>query len=609
MTREAAARIVSEIGQRQGRERWRLMDVIRDVRERLGSVGPEAIDAIAEWFDLPRVEVEGVVSFYAFFSGGPRGRIVIRLCDDVVDQMAGYDEVRRAFEGELGVRMGQTTADGTITLEHAPCIGMCDQAPAALINDVVVTNLSSDRARAIVHELREYADPARLVRRLGDGNNAHPLVRSMVENNVRHAGPILFSSENRGEAIRKAIAMSPAEVIRAVKTSRLRGRGGAGFPTGMKWEFARAAPGESKCVICNADEGEPGTFKDRVLLTEHPDRVIAGLTIAAYAIGSSEGIIYLRAEYAYLLKFLEHVIQKRRDDGLLGKSICGRKGFDFDIRIHLGAGAYICGEETALINSCEGRRGEPRMRPPFPAQSGYFGRPTIVNNVETLACVTKILEVGPASFCQHGTHQSSGTKLLSISGDCTRPGIYELDMGITLREVLSMCGAEEPAAVQVGGPSGLLVGPDSYDRKIDYDDLATGGAIVVFGPQRNILEIVGRYMEFFIHESCGVCTPCRVGNVLLKEKLDCIASGRGEPKDLAELEQLAQTVKQTSRCGLGQTSPNPILASLRNFRHVYEALVKPDPHGYRRSFDLADSIKSSERIAGRHSVHHQEVES
>ena len=253
--------------------------------------------------------------------------------------------------------------------------------------------------------------------------------------------------------------MRPAEVIRSVKTSRLRGRGGAGFPCGLKWEFTRGAEGERKFVLCNADEGEPGTFKDRVLLTERPDRVFAGMTIAGYAIGAEQGILYLRVEYAYLRPFLEDVLLKRRTDGLLGHSVCGKGGFNFDIRIQMGAGAYICGEETSLISSCEGMRGDPKTRPPFPAQKGYLGCPTVVNNVETLCCVTKILEEGPATFSAFGTEQSSGTKLLSISGDCRRPGVYELPFGVTLRQVLKLAGADDAIAVQISGPSGQSVMP------------------------------------------------------------------------------------------------------------------------------------------------------
>ena len=584
--------------------RWRLLDVVRGVQTRLGQVPPEAVSAIASSMAIPLVDVETVVSFYSFLSRDRKGRIVIRLCDDILDRMLGYEDVKRAFEHELGVRIGETTADGLITLERTACIGMCDQGPAALINDVVINNLSSDDARRIVRELRSHADPRRLVHRVGDGNNAHELVQSMVENNIRLPGDILFAPINRGEAVRKALAVSPMEVIRSVKASRLRGRGGAGFPTGMKWEFARQADGDQKVIICNADEGEPGTFKDRVILTEFPDRVFAGMTIAAYAVGSSVGIMYLRGEYAYLVPFLQDVLKRRREDGLLGEGILGDDAFCFDIRIQVGAGSYVCGEESALISSCEGLPGEPKHRPPFPVVEGYQRHPTVVNNVETLACVTRILESGAATFRMHGTDQSSGTKLLSIAGDCSRPGIYELPFGITLGEAMKLCGAGgECQAVQVGGPSGSLVGPEDFNRTICYEDLATGGAMMVFGKQRDLLEVVEAFMEFFADESCGYCAPCRIGTVLMKDQIKQIRAGRGEPRDLVQLRELCETVKATSRCGLGQTAPNPILTSLASFGDLYESKVEPPVLGRRRSFDLRASLRESERITGRASVY------
>jgi [NiFe] hydrogenase diaphorase moiety large subunit len=392
--------------------------------------------------------------------------------------------------------------------------------------------------------------------------------------------------------------MRPAEVIRAIKTARLRGRGGAGFPTGMKWEFTRAAEAEKRYVLCNADEGEPGTFKDRAILTERPDRMFAGMTIAGYAIGADEGVLYLRAEYAYLRAFLEDILAKRRADGLLGNNICDHEGFNFDIRIQMGAGAYICGEETALISSTEGLRGDPKNRPPFPAQKGFLGRPTVVNNVETLCCVAKILEDGPGTFNGYGTEGSSGTKLLSISGDCKTPGVYEVEFGITLGDVLKMVGAEDSVAVQVGGPSGQLVGPKDFERTICFDDLATGGSIMTFGPKRDVLKTAQCFMEFFVEESCGYCTPCRVGNLLLKERLEKIMAGLGEPSDLDYLQSLGETVKAASRCGLGQTSPNPILTSLANFRDKYEALVQADADGFQRTFDVRSALREAEGIAG-----------
>ena len=588
-------RVVAEACHAVGNDPTRLLDVAREVQARLGCVSPEAMDAVHRSLSVPRLTVQSLVSFYSFLSEAQKGRVVVRVCDDVVDRLFGYDRVARAFSDELGVGLGGTTADG-ITLERTACIGMSDQAPAALVNDVVVTDLSTDRARETVAELRAHGSPERLVKRLGDGNNAHPLVRSMVRNHVRKAGPIVLTEAHRGEAIRKAGALSPAEVIRAVKTARLRGRGGAGFPTGIKWEMARNAPGSRKFAVCNADEGEPGTFKDRVLLTEWPDRVFAGMTIAGYAIGATEGILYLRAEYAYLCRFLEDVLARRRADGLLGKDIAARHSFDFDIRIQMGAGAYVCGEESALLSSCEGTRGDPRNRPPFPAQSGYLACPTVVNNVETLACVTRILEAGPAAFSEIGSKHSAGTKVLSVSGDVGRAGVFEVPFGVTVREVLTMAEARDAAFLQIGGPSGRMIGPSDFDRTICYDDLATGGAFVVFGAGRDPLEVARRYMEFFEDESCGYCTPCRVGNVLLRRALERVLAGRGEVEDLARMEQIARTMKATSRCGLGQTAGNPVLTSLAAFPGLYEARVRAADGGLRPSFDLEQATAEAAGI-------------
>ncbi|MBM3792446.1 MAG: NADH:ubiquinone oxidoreductase, partial [Acidobacteria bacterium] len=481
--------------------------------------------------------------------------------------------------------------------------GMSDQAPAALINDIVVTRLSTDSARYIVAGLKEHMNPRRLVRKLGDGKNAHDLVSAMVENNVRLRGPVIFADWKSGNALDKALAMSPVEVIRSLKTARLRGRGGAGFPTGMKWEFTRGSEGNRRFMICNADEGEPGTFKDRVILTEQPDLMFEGMTVGGYAIGAEEGIVYLRAEYAYLRRYLELVLEQRRRKGLLGVDILGKPGFDFDIRIQMGAGAYICGEETALISSCEGMRGDPKNRPPFPAQKGYLGCPTSVNNVETLCCVARIMDRGPAWFSSLGTDRSAGTKLLSISGDCRRPGVYEVSLGVRLAEVLKLAGVEESARIQIGGPSGQMVGPADYGRAICYDDLATGGSIMVFGPDRDILEVVNAFLEFFIHESCGYCTPCRVGNVLLRQAVQKIRSGKGEPSDLDYLQELGETVKKMSRCGLGQTSAHPVLTTLAKFRAEYEARVHPACGGEQPAFDLALAVSDAEQLAGRNSVH------
>jgi len=303
---------------------------------------------------------------------------------------------------------------------------------------------------------------------------------------------------------------------------------------------------------------------------------------------------------------LEKTLAARREAGLLGNDICGKAGVNFDIRIHMGAGAYICGEETALLSSCEGLRGDPKNRPPFPAQKGYLGQPSIVNNVETFCCAARIVEHGSAWFAALGSDDSPGTKLLSVSGDCLRPGVYELPFGVRLREVLEMVGAERAGAVLVGGASGKMVGPDAYDRRICYEDLATGGSIVVFDRGRDVLAIARDYMKFFVHESCGYCTPCRVGSRLMLQRLERILAGRGEPDDLPYLESLGRTMIATSRCGLGQTAPNPILSTMEAFPEAYRSRLREPRDGRQSRFDIQEALRASESITGRPSVHFTE---
>lgn len=606
-TKNTTESVSKQACQRYSNDSTRLIDILRDVQAQSGCVSSEAINCIARQTGLPRVEVESAVTFYAFLSREPKGKIIIRLCNDVVDMMNGMDKVAATFSEELGIKPGETTSDGRITLEWTPCIGMSDQAPAALINETVITRLTPDKVREVVAALKQGAKPGELVRTHGDGNNDHPLIRAMISNNIRRKGPVIFSDFESGSAIRNAVAMTPAEVIRNVKTSRLRGRGGAGFPTGMKWEFTRQAQGTTHYVLCNGDEGEPGTFKDRVVLTECPDLMFEGMTIAGYAVGAATGILYLRGEYAYLRNFLEEILKKRRKNGLLGADIGGAKGFNFDIRIQMGAGAYICGEETSLISSCEGLRGDPKTRPPFPAQKGYLGCPTTVNNIETFCCVARILDKGPGWFAQMGSKGSPGTKLISVSGDCRSPGVYEIPFGMKLGEFLKTAGAEDAYAVQMGGPSGHMVGKAAFDRIICYDDLSTGGSVMVFGKQRNILQIVDTFLEFFVDESCGYCTPCRVGNQVMRERIRKLLNGNGEPQDLDYLRKLAESIKFMSRCGLGQTSPNTVLSTMKNFPEVYESVVSKDKDGLQRSFNLDKALVDAIAIAGRPSAHLESI--
>ncbi|MDP8266209.1 MAG: NAD(P)H-dependent oxidoreductase subunit E [Candidatus Aceula meridiana] len=599
---ENISKIIKEVCEANNKDRTRLMDIVEAIQESVGCVSSDAMNLIAEEIGCHRVEVESVISFYAFLSKRPKGKVAIRLCNDSVDKMKGADEIAKAFEKELGIEVGQTTSDGKITLENTPCIGMCDQAPAALLNQVVAPSLTVEKVKAIVAGLQKDTDPSKISLGLGDGNNADSLVGSAVNNNIIKKGDVIFADNESGTGLKKAITLSPEEVVDMVKISNLRGRGGAGFPTGLKWQFTRAAQGDQKYIICNADEGEPGTFKDRVLLTEKFDLVFEGMTIAGYAIGATEGVLYLRGEYAYLRTFLEKKLKERRDASFLGKKVCGKDGFDFDIRIQMGAGAYICGEESALISSCEGLRGDPKTRPPFPAQRGYLAKPTSVNNVETFCSVTRILEKGADWFSDIGSVDSAGTKVLSISGACKNPGIYEYPFGAKIQDILKDAGAENTQAVLVGGPSGQFINPSEFSRSICFSDLATGGSMVVFDTKSDLLKVVEEYMEFFVEESCGYCTPCRAGNVLMKERLGYILAGRGEIADLAYLEDLGGTIKKASRCGLGQTSPNPILTTIKNFKPLYEKLMKKQEEGMQPSFDIKAALGDAERIAGRKSV-------
>jgi [NiFe] hydrogenase diaphorase moiety large subunit len=587
---------IKDIVKNFGSMRDRLMDIVREVQSRLGYISDDSARTIADALGIHFVEVIDMISFYSFLSRAPKGKDLVRLSRCIVDKMNGMDDVAGAFEKATGTSFGNTSSDGAVTLEYTACTGMCDQGPAALVNGRVLTNLSPGDVPDIVKSIKK-GDVG-----LKPEGAEQPDMK--VELNIRKTGQVIFEPMERGTGLRAALNMSPEQVIETVTRSRLRGRGGAGFPTGMKWSFCRKAKGEQHYVICNADEGEPGTFKDRVILTEKPDLLFEGITIAGYALGARVGLVYLRAEYEYLHHHLQQVLSHRRHLGLLGKNICGKEGFDFDIRIQLGAGAYICGEESALIESLEGKRGAPRDRPPFPVTKGYKDQPSSVNNIETFCCAARILEKGADWFASIGTKDSTGTKLLSVSGDCKHPGAYEVEYGLTIDEMLGMVGAEDAQAVQVGGPSGALVAPKDYGRRICFEDVPTGGSVIVFGPARDILQVVRNFTEFFVEESCGWCVPCRVGTTLLLNMFDKVLEGKGSKKDIEELENLGNTVKTMSRCGLGQTSANPILTSIKNFPKVYQSVMKSDE--FIPPFDFDKALKEGIEIAGREPVWEEE---
>ncbi|MCD4729472.1 MAG: NAD(P)H-dependent oxidoreductase subunit E [Bacteroidales bacterium] len=589
---------VQSIVDKYGKDATRLMDIFLEIIKEKGHVSDDDMSDVASQLGISKVDVEQTLSFYHFFSKNPNGKYVIYLNNSLVANMMGRAEVATAFEKATGAKFGSVSEDGLFGLYDTSCIGMNDQEPAALINGIVFPKITSYRVKELIKAFREGKSAEDMINSYGGGQNQAEMIRSMVTNNLNRRGAVIFSDYKSGEVLKKLPSMKSKEIIEEIKNSNLRGRGGAGFPTGLKWEFCTRAESDEKYLLCNADEGEPGTFKERVILTELPHLLFEGMIIAGYAIKAKEGVIYLRLEYEYLKNHLEIILESFRKKGWLGNNAAGIEGFDFDIRIQFGAGAYVCGEESALIESCEGKRGEPRNRPPFPVRVGYHDKPTVVNNVETLCSVVKIIENGSEWYKSMGTKETSGTKLLSISGDVKYPGVYEIEWGMTVTEMLEMCGATAPKGVVVGGPSGRIIGENEFDRTICYEDLPTGGAMIVIGENRNILEVVHNFTEFFIDESCGSCAPCRYLTVILRNKLQKIMDGKGVAKDIDDLVHWGKQMKNANRCGLGQTAANPILTSIENFRMEYESKIEKGKD-FDTGFDLDAAIQESSRAVGR----------
>ena len=582
---------IATILNRHGKDRTELLDILWDVQRAEGYVSPEAIKAVAGWLVLAPEDVLETATFYHFFDTEPSGRHRIYLCDSVIGRMHGYQQVREALERETGTHFdGPGSAD--FGLFDTPCIGLSDQEPAMLIDGVPFTRLTPDSVADIISRLKNGQSPAQIANPSGLHPTDVAYVDTMAHTPVHKPGPVFFGGDIDFRAmLDRCLAMTPDEVLKAISDSGLRGLGGAGFPTGTKWRTAHDAAGDEKYIICNADEGEPGTFKDRVVLTRIPKQMFVGMIVAAHAVGAAHGIVYLRAEYDYLRAYLEHQLTELRDAGLLGNG--------FDIRIQSGAGSYVCGDESALLESCEGKRGTPRVKPPFPVEHGFLGKPTVVDNVETLASAARIMEKGADWFAAMGTEKSKGARLLSVSGDCAAPGIYEIVWGITLREVLEMVGAQDPKAVQISGPSGELVSATAdADRRIAFEDLSCGGSFMIFNSQRDLLEIVREFIKFFVHESCGICVPCRAGGVALREKVDLVAAGRATQTDVDDMVQWGNLMAHTSRCGLGVTAPNPILTTLKKFPEVFTDRLRQYNGALLPSYDSEEMLSEhSEAVA------------
>ncbi|MEK6736306.1 MAG: NAD(P)H-dependent oxidoreductase subunit E, partial [Pseudomonadota bacterium] len=522
-------------------------------------ISPESMQQVATEFNLPVSQVASVVEFYSFFYTQPCGRFHILFsnctsCGYLIDDQ----NLLLILCQQLQVNPGKTRDDGLVSIDETSCIGMCDQGASLLINGIPITRLDTDRIAQIAHLIAAETVLTQW-----------PAEWFEIADAVHKRSLLLAEHFLPGSALQKALIHSADETLATVMQSGLYGRGGAGFNTGRKWQLCRETPGNAHYVVCNADEGEPGTFKDRFLLRSQTDAMLEGMTLCAFVIGAEKGFIYLRGEYRYLLPHLHSVLNQRRQQGLLGQHILGHTAFNFDIEIVVGAGAYICGEESALIESLEGKPGIPRIRPPFPVTQGYLGQPTVINNVETWIAAAHIVLQGSTWFQSIGTEKSAGSKILSISGDCRLPGIYEYPFGISIQQILDDCQAQNVQAVQIGGPSGTLIGKADFNRRICFEDLSTAGSFLVFGQQRNLLAINRNFARFFVHESCGFCTPCRVGTQLLKNNLDKIADGRGTSQDIEELKQISHLIRHHSHCGLGHTAANHILDSLQRFPQTF----------------------------------------
>ena len=585
-TRIDPSRIVNRVVAHHDGDVHELVQILREVQEALDWISPETIDCLVAALGVPRTKIEAVAGFYSFFYLVPRGRYRVLFSDNITDRMAGSEALKNRMCRNLWIEPGKVSEDGLVSVDLTSCTGMCDQGPGMLVNNRAITRLDDARLDAICELIRDTVPleqwPADFFR---------------VDSNVRRADMLLGGDMAPGAAMKAATARGAAGMLEELRLAGLRGRGGAGFATATKWSMCREAAGEAHYVVCNADEGEPGTFKDRVLLTERPDLVFEGMTLCAQVLGAQRGFLYLRGEYRYLLDALQAVLERRRTAGLLGRSIMGIDGFDFDIRIHLGAGAYVCGEESALIESLEGKRGTPRNRPPFPVTCGYRDQPTVVNNVETFASAALIGLHGGVWFAAVGSGQSAGTKLLSVSGDCERPGIYEYPFGVTIAQVLEDCGAEDTQAVQVGGPSGMCIAASEFSRRIAFEDVPTAGAFMAFGAQRDMFDVARNFTRFFAHESCGFCTPCRVGTSLLNNLMDKLARGQGSPYDFSEIEKLNRRLQSLSHCGLGHSACNPVLETIAKFRSSYERrLVHTD---YVPAFDLDRALSAARQMTRR----------
>lgn len=551
-----------------GSPRAELLPALLETQRVFGYLPAQAVEALGWAMRIPLAEINGVIEFYSMLYKQPTGRTIVRVCTSPMCSQAGGERMLAAACRHLRVEPGEVTSDGEWMVEEAACLGLCDHAPAALVGDRPIAQIQAQSPQAWLGSAVEApvghvgGDPRWLSGRCGA---------------IEPVDAEAFQAQGGGAGLKRAVGQwTPAQVIAEIKAAGLVGRGGAAFPTAMKWEMTAAAAGGEHLVVCNGDESEPGTFKDRVLMEGDPLSILEGMAIAGYAIGARRGYLYIRGEYPRAQRIARAAVDAARGAGLLGDRILG-SDFSFDVIVRSGAGAYICGEETALFDSIEGKRGYPRLKPPFPTTHGLFGQPTVINNVETLCAAAWIVGHGAEAYRSIGTRDSPGSKLFCLSGDVAQPGVYEVPYGTRLGDLIEMAGGTRGTlqAVLLGGAAGAFASPDQLDLEMSFEGLRTAGlplgsgVVMAINTQRDLRYTLLSLGHFFAHESCGKCLPCQLGTQRQLEILSRVAEGEARAEDVAALQDIGFTMTNASLCGLGMTAGSAVLSAVGKWPDLF----------------------------------------
>ncbi len=574
----------NELLKRYPVKRSALIPMLLYAQDHFGQISDEMIAEIARRLDLNALQVTETLSYYSMLRRRPAGKCHVQVCTNISCMLRGGQRIYEHVQRKLGIGNKQTTSDGLFSVEEVECIGACTGAPALQVNYDFYENLTTERVDALIDELDSGSKPAAAPHTSGALHERHPAEVPVISQRFgipdSHTLAVYLKHDGY-QALEKALKqMTPEQVTQEVKKSNLRGRGGAGFPTGAKWSFVPKDTSKPKYIIANADESEPGTCKDRPLMEFDPHQLIEGMLIAAWAVSARQGYIYIRGEYRYVMNILDAAIAEAYAGGYLGRNILG-SGFDFDLCSHTGAGAYECGEESALMESLEGKRGYPRIRPPFPAVVGLYGCPTVINNVETLSSVPAIILQGAEWYANLGTPKNGGTRLFCISGHVNRPGIYELPMGFNLQRMIEevaggMANGKRLKAVIPGGSSCPLLKAEEADLPMDFDSLTKAGSmlgsggLVVIDEETCMVDLARRIMHFYAHESCGWCIPCREGTHWLRLMLDRFHEGGGHAEDIPLIGELAKNMLGRTFCPLGDAAALPTISIVKKWPQEFE---------------------------------------